>query len=93
MLQQPATTDQLAEFFARFQRLRETKPVLYDAASSSWHLFRYTEVLQVLKDTTCFASVETEAEAAPDATSVMALHPLQRQRVRTLLVQAPTLAP
>ncbi len=90
MLQQPATTDQLAEFFARFQRLRETKPVLYDAASSSWHLFRYTEVLQVLKDTTRFASVETEAEAAPDATSVMALDPLQRQRVRTLLVQAPT---
>ncbi len=90
MLQQPATTDQLAEFFARFQRLRETKPVLYDAASSSWHLFRYTEVLQVLKDTTRFASVETEAEVAPDATSVMVLDPLQRQRVRTLLVQAPT---
>lgn len=90
MIRRPATTDQLAECFARFQQWRETEPVLYDAASGSWHLFRYAEVLQVLTDTTRFASVETEAEASPGSTSVMALVPPPSQRVRTLLLQTLT---
>lgn len=90
MIQQPATTDQLAESFARFQKMREAEPVLYDAASRSWHLFRYADVLQVLTDTTRFACVETEVKASPGATRIMALDPPPSWRVRTRLLQALT---
>ncbi len=90
MIQQPATTDQLAESFARFQEMREAESVLYDAASRSWHLFRYADVLQVLTDTTRFACVETEVKASPGSTRIMALDPPPSRRVRTRLLQALT---
>ncbi len=84
MLQRPSSTDQLVEYFAQLQQLRESRPVFYDETTASWQVFRYKEVVSVLTDAAHFAMLEgghtTPAPAQLDAVA--------HQRLRTLLEQA-----
>lgn len=68
--------------------MRESDPVSYDEATRSWHLVRYEDVWQVLRDSSRFTSMETAGAASHSFSHLIALDPPQHQRVRKLLIQA-----
>jgi cytochrome P450 len=88
MIQRPSFTDQLADVFAQFKKMREAQPVCYDEATSSWHLFGYDEVLRVLTDSTHFSA--GGADALLGSSHLIALDAPRHELVRRTVGQALT---
>ena len=88
MMHPLVSTGQLAQRFARFKRLRETTPVVYDEVTQCWHVFRYADALRVLTDTNRFASAGFDAASLPPFASNSTMDPSRQQLVRALLRQA-----
>ncbi len=82
-----ASTDQLAQRFARFKQLRETTPVVYDDATQRWHVFRYADALQVLTDPKHFAPIGHDGASLPQFAD-RTIDPSRQPLARTLVRQA-----
>ncbi len=85
MIQRPSFTDQLADVFAQFKKMRETQPVCYDEATSSWHLFGYDEVLRVLTDSTHFSAGGADSAALLGSFHLIALDASRHELVRRVV--------
>jgi cytochrome P450 family 109 len=90
MIQRPSSTDQLADVFAQFKKMREAQPVCYDEATSSWHLFGYDEVLRVLTDSTHFSAGGADSAALLGSSHLIALDAPRHELVRRTVGQALT---
>src|SRR5690348_13609503 len=90
MIQRPLFTDQLADVFAQFKKMRESQPVCYDEATSSWHLFGYDEVLRVLTDSTHFSVGGADSAALLGSSHLITLDAPRHELMRRVVVQALT---
>ena len=90
MIQRPLFTDQLSDVFAQFKKMRESQPVCYDEATSSWHLFGYDEVLRVLTDSTHFSAGGADSAASLGSSHLIALDAPRHELVRRRVGQALT---
>lgn len=81
--------DFLADPYPHYRRLRETDPVHWNAARDGWQLFRYADMVEVLRDDERFSAERGPQPVGNDAPrSMLGSDPPDHTRLRTLVNKA-----
>ena len=73
--------------FPWFAKMRQTSPVTYDERRSSWDLFRYDDIVTVLKDPATFSSVRPTAGPVLLG-SIIGMDPPKHHQMRNIVSKA-----
>ncbi|MCM3472111.1 cytochrome P450 [Brevibacillus borstelensis] len=73
--------------FAWFQKMRKEFPVSFDAKRNSWDLFRYDDILAVLKDPAAFSSVRPQ-QGPVLLGSILGMDPPKHHQMRNIVSKA-----
>ena len=78
--------------FPLYETMRQSYPVYHDPQRSSWHVFRYKDVMRVLSDYATFSSQFRGSEPAdpssPFSASIISSDPPRHHQLRSLVAQA-----
>lgn len=92
MLQQLSSLENVQEMYRWFEQMRTTQPVWLDEKSGCWHVFRYTDVHQVITDYHLFSSENrrrplgrASARGQDMGRSIIAMDPPQHRQYRNLV--------
>ncbi|MBV9228191.1 MAG: cytochrome P450, partial [Chloroflexi bacterium] len=100
MLQTHSTLDDVQKTYEWFEEMRRTQPVWLDESSGCWHVFRYTDVYNVITDYNLFsserrrqpvrakASTNGAGEQQRGGRSILTMDPPEHRQYRNLVSHA-----
>ena len=81
----PSKPEEIPAVFARFAKMREQQPVFRDERMPVWQVFRYDDVVTVLKDHTRFSSNAFMVGGSILADTLISKDPPEHRKLRNLV--------